>query len=205
MNTAEARKIKDFATIVRDEPDGAKIVKVPGHNGRSYFVRVTSRTVTCRFVGKRGERMSCPSTGSGTICYHALAAYEKVHSNILWCETEEDARKLENLGKHRVEVRSTQDSSAKAWAVLEGRPVDEEERNSRLLAMAKEYLELHSKFERGGLTAEERERQQHLRTQFGILKWSHSRILNFVRDVSAASLDEARKLTGTDVDYAEVI
>lgn len=205
MNTTEARKVLGFTSIARHEPDGAVIVKVPGHNGRFYFVRVTERTVTCRFNGKHGPK-NCPSVGTGTPCYHSLAAYEKVHGPVLWCETEEDARKLENLGKHRVEVRSTQDSRAVAWAVLEGKPISQEDQDAKLLAMCEEYLRLYSKQLRSRtMAADDYERLKELDRQFGIMKWNHSRIVNFVRDAGIKTIEKARSLMGTSVDYAELI
>lgn len=207
MNTQEAKKIKGFTSIARREPDGSTIVKVPGHNGRFYYVKVTSGTVTCRFVGRKKNQMSCPSIGSGTICYHALAAYEKVHGPVLWCESEADADRLENFGKHKVEVRSTQDSRAVAWAVLEGKSVSQEDRDAKILVMAEEYLKLYSQQVtlKRALNAEDYDRLVELRRQFGILKWSHSMIVNFVRDAGVETIKKAQSLTGTSVDYAEMI
>lgn len=205
MNTTEARKVLSFTSVARREPDGAVIVKVPGHNGRFYFVRVTSRTVTCRYNGKHGPK-GCPSVGSGTPCYHSLAAYEKVHGPVLWCENEADAKNLENLGKHRVEVRSTQDSGVVAWAVMEGKAVSQEDRDAKLLAMAEEYLRLYSKqTQNRTMPADDYERLVELRRQFGILKWNHSKILNFVRDAGIETVEKAKPLTGTSVDFAELI
>lgn len=205
MNTTEARKVLGFTSIARREPDGAVIVKVPGHNGRFYFVKVTERTITCRFNGKHGPK-NCPSVGTGTPCYHSLSAYEKVHGPVLWCETEEDAKKLENLGKHKVEVRSTQDSGAVAWAVLEGKPISQEDRDARILAMCEEYLRLYSKQLRSKtMPPDDYERLVELRRQFGILKMSHSMIVNLVHDAGIKTIKKAQSVLGTATDYAEVI
>jgi hypothetical protein len=174
MNTESAKKATEFAEIVRYDQD-AVIVKVPGHNGRSYFVRVTEQTVTCKRSKKDGG-YNCPSIGSGSVCYHSLAAWEAVHGPVVaWCDSEKVAKKIENLGNHTIEIRSTQNGRAKAWAVKKGKPIDEEARQAAIQAIARDYLRIFTTVQAGqSVTPEEHERLRECRRQMGILKITHA-------------------------------
>jgi len=180
VNTDSAKKIAEFATIVRRDPGNVVIVRVPGHNGNIYFVKVTERTVAC----KRSNGTPCPSIGSGSLCYHELAAWEKVHGPVVaWCDSEVKAKKLENLGNHTIEIRSTQGRGAKAWAVKKGKPVNEEARQVAIQAIARDYLSIFGKAQAGqSVTPEEHERLQECRRQMGILKMTHAEAQQMVTE-----------------------
>lgn len=178
MNTESARAAKEFAKIVRRDPGNVVIVQVPGHNGNHYYVKVTERTVAC----KRSNGTPCPSIGTSTLCYHSLAAWEYVHEPVSWCDCEQKAKKLENLGNHAVEVRSTQGRGAKAWAVKKGKPVNESERLAVISEMAQDYATIFGKVQdRQSISQEEHERLQECRRQFGILKMAHGEIVQTAR------------------------
>jgi hypothetical protein len=172
VNIESAKAVKQFTTIARRDSGNVVIVRVPGHNGNVYFVKVTERTVTC----KRSNGNPCPSIGSGSVCFHALAAWEKVHGPVVsWCDSKKAAKKLENLGNHTIEIRSTQGRGTKAWAVKKGKPVDEEARQATIQAIAQDYLRIFTMVqERQSVSQEEHDRLQECRRQMGILKMTYA-------------------------------
>lgn len=204
MNVQSAKNALEFTTIVRRDP-GAVIVKVPGHGGRVYFVRVTERTVTCKRSRLQGGG-NCPSVGcsASAPCYHGLAAWEKVHGPTSWCENEVDAERLENLGRHTVEVRSTQ-NGAKAWAVLKGKGISEIKRQGKILSLAHEYVALYDEQQENRLSDKEYQRLVECRRQFGILKIGHSEIKGLVAQAGQAELEKGRAVLRGDEDWEETI
>jgi len=199
MNVQSAKNALEFCTIVRRDP-GSTIVRVPGHGGRVYFVRVTRHTVTCKQSKLQGGG-NCPSVSSGVPCYHCLTAWEKVHGPTSWCENEADAKKLENLGKHAVEIRSTQ-NGAKAWAVVESKPEqDEQARQGQddLVELGRTYLAL---FDKSSYAPNEYDELQKCRRQLGLLRLSHSEISNLVAE---AELEKNRAVLRGDRDWEEAI
>lgn len=109
MNIQEAKKISGFCSIARIDGTGT-VVRVPGHSGRVYFVKVSPRwdlgeiQVECRHgktkSGKGGH--GCPGN-SKSVCYHSLAAVLFLQNQgrrkklAVLCGTIEDAKRLANL------------------------------------------------------------------------------------------------------------
>jgi len=181
VNTKSAKNVLEFATIVRRIP--SIVVKVPGHSGRFYFVEVTERTVTCRW-SNQGRRQNCPSIGSHSVCYHALSAWEKVYGPVVsWCDNEEAAKKLGNFGNRTIEIRSTQGSGLKVWAVKKGKLANETEQQARIVQIARDYITLHYRAQSGKLVENDLDRLCYCRQQMGILKMTHQGAVRLAKEI----------------------
>lgn len=127
MNTESARKVSEFTTVLqRDGKSQAKVVGVPGHEGKRYQV------IICRDSGLSVECNQDTPIGivpckgnSKSICYHCLAAIIKAASEknqeVAFCDSYTKASKLLQVKKAGVIVKLTSWQSKKeVWLVVTG-------------------------------------------------------------------------------------
>lgn len=105
MNVESAKKAAEFVSVAKVLPNG-EIYRVPGHDGRVYFVRLLRTEKGIEATCRQSDRSSClGNTCHGTVCYHTLAALIASHKKAgkqTWCKlfsTKEDAEKLANIDK----------------------------------------------------------------------------------------------------------
>jgi hypothetical protein len=124
MNVKSARRAQEFVNIAEsDSLNRVTRAIVPGHNGKSYEVRIARTTrggmlSTCK-CQPSGE--DCPGS-KNTICYHVLAALIssgtklKPKVRLSFCETKEAAQALVNIAGRMFPLKSKQ-SGKQVWAV----------------------------------------------------------------------------------------
>jgi len=131
VNIKSARKGEEFCQIVKTT--GREIiVKVPGHQGRLYFVKIEWTNdliykVTCRHSKKEGGKACSGNQISNSICYHSAAAIECFFKNALaagkqqtlgWAPTKAAAEKTARLINGAVyKVTSTQ-GNGETWIAV---------------------------------------------------------------------------------------
>jgi len=131
MNIKSAGKVEEFCKIVKTT--GSEIiVRVPGHRGRVYFVKIEWTRdlvykVTCRHSKKEGGKNCSGNQISNTLCYHSIAAVSLFFKNALaagrqqflgWASTKADAEKVARLINGSVyQVLSTQ-GNGEAWIAV---------------------------------------------------------------------------------------
>jgi len=122
VNKSSARKVSEFCQIwSRDQEDRASVVFVPGHDGHRYVVYIERNgSIGVRCL-RQDVRAECKGNSNGHICYHALAALEVAAEDqgmtVAWCESEQAAKNLANLGGKVFCVKSLQ-GSGEAWGVV---------------------------------------------------------------------------------------
>lgn len=124
---------KKFVGVTqRDKQGRPKVLVSPGSNGKRYQIIVrrlhqtSTITLECRLETGAGY-LECLGNSrqkvrqQETICYHAMAAFDYVVGEkglkAHWCQSEEKANKLANLGGKVFIVRSHQ-NGAIAWVVV---------------------------------------------------------------------------------------
>jgi hypothetical protein len=107
MNLESARKAAEFATMVKivgtERTTTAPVYRVPGHGGRTYYVRLELVGNDIYTTCKRKDGTACPGN-SKTVCYHSLAAII-AHTGDLptkFCETREDAERVSRIKVRRL-------------------------------------------------------------------------------------------------------
>lgn len=130
MNKKSSSRAVEFCKTVRATGRNV-IVKVPGHSGRIYYVKIEwiadTYKLTCRRAKASGGK-ECPGNQiSNSICYHSAAALEYFIKGALgagriqtlaWCNTEADAKRAANLINGKVKrVISTQ-GNGETWIVI---------------------------------------------------------------------------------------
>lgn len=207
MNISSARKAKEFCKVARSDADGT-IVRVPGHEGRLYFVKVSPNTSVISITCREKNHSECKGNSS-SICYHSLAAVLFLNPGAKLCETASDAENLANLGGTAMVIHSTQSGRGAGVVLKHYENIDEKaERvfsDTEVLEMAKDYLHLFTKvMSKRMLTEDEYERYTNARRQFGILRMNHSMVLNLVREADEHRLEKGKVLLGRE-DFSEVI
>jgi hypothetical protein len=124
MNVKSARRVAEFVNIIEaDTLNRVTCASVPGHNGKTYEVRIarTSRggmLSTCKCQADGGD---CPGS-KNAICYHVLAALVSSGARlnpkvrVAFCETKDAAQALVNIAGRMFPLKSKQ-SGKQIWAV----------------------------------------------------------------------------------------
>lgn len=121
MNINSAKRAEEFVNILRADKKG-RITRatVPGHKGKMYAVTIRrSRGVMTSTCVTGGEE--CQGN-KHNLCYHTIAALLASGNRgvpkvkLAFCDTEEHAQNLANLGGRYFPLRSAQ-SGKEAWVV----------------------------------------------------------------------------------------
>jgi cysteine sulfinate desulfinase/cysteine desulfurase-like protein len=124
MNVRSARRAAEFVNIMEsDALNRVTCAAVPGHNGKTYEVRIARTTrggmlSTCKC---QVDGSDCPGS-KNNMCYHVLAALVssaarlKPKVRLSFCETKEAAQALVNIAGRMFPLKSKQ-SSKQVWAV----------------------------------------------------------------------------------------
>lgn len=123
MNITSARRAAEFTNILKTDNRGrVTAALVPGHNGSIYEVllkrtkkdgvQIVTTQCTCR-----NDKQPCKGNAH-QLCYHSLAAIlagaNKNKVRIAFCEDQESADKLSNIGGTTYAVQSQQ-SQKTVW------------------------------------------------------------------------------------------
>jgi len=105
---------------------GPRTWLVPGSHGRRYVVyrrKGTTQFECHRDLGGHGME-ACPGNSNGTVCYHVMAAIIAAAREkgqwVSFCEKQEDAERLANLGGKVWPIFSAQ-GKGQLWLVVRGR------------------------------------------------------------------------------------
>lgn len=123
MNSREGHKAASFVGVLRRDNEGKAVrLTVPGHDGRWYVVGIErkSASATCMRMDYGNEGVHCAGNSNGTVCYHVLAAMEKIAQEsgykVAWCPNDKVAHKLAHTGGKVLCVKSAQ-GQGRAWGV----------------------------------------------------------------------------------------
>ena len=117
MNTSEARRVAPFTGVIETSGDKPSVLAVPGHDGRTYNVRLHRARRLTYWCGCQGATRG--------VCYHGMAAVIRAAQEggycVSWTGKGDDGRakahRLVNLGGQVLSLTSER-SRVSAWAVV---------------------------------------------------------------------------------------
>lgn len=131
-NKLQSKSVKNLVGVLNSDRQGRPVVMlVPGSNGKRYHViarRIDSQLMTCECrldVGRNGF-IDCQGNGhrkgKEVLCKHSQWAVqyciELTGMEQAWCESYEDALKLNQIKKGKVIEVCSHQASGRMWVVV---------------------------------------------------------------------------------------